>query len=264
MPRCMGTLSMEEPAMRLARSCGGAVVVGVTLLLCQSGAAHTQSADTGAGIGASAGAGAGAARAEQPKFQTPEETAQAFIAASSAKQWTKALRCFAPESRDLVLTHLITMLQFGAMRDTAKSKSLDELLRTHGFDFEKANAAFANMAKTAKAEGKTPDWRHAVKTFVSSIENKEACSASLLQWADTNFSSDAERKAPAITIKEMKIDGDSAHATLAAGATESSKVHFRKVDGNWFLTLPDRFFEPSGWNDVFVFGYLDAIHHWRF
>ena len=30
------------------------------------------------------------------------------------------------------------------------------------------------------------------------------------------------------------------------------------------LVMPEAEYEPSGWNDGFLFDYLDAIHQWRF
>ena len=202
---------------------------------------------------------------EAPSAASAEDAANAFIAATKKKDWSASVKCFAPEARDLVLVHLLTMLQFSGATSQDTAESLDRLLKEHGFDSDKAQAAANELMREARQQKQRPDGRKVIASYLETVKNREALAVALLAWADQT-GTDGRRPAPPLdpTLSDLKVSGDSATANLTAGAHEKSELEFKRIDGAWLLTLPESNTAPSGWNDVFLFGYLDAVHGWRF
>ena len=71
-------------------------------------------------------------------------------------------------------------------------------------------------------------------------------------------------KGKPVRLEDLAATGDTATGKLTNGTSETWKVALKAVDGNWQFVLPEEQYQPSGWNDGFLFGYLDAIHAWRF
>ncbi len=204
------------------------------------------------------------AKADKPTYKTPQEVGDAFIAATAKKDWKGSFRCFAPESQDMVVVHVITMMRFGSINQDKETKALEQVFKRHNFDPDKAAMKVENLAKAADKDNKKPDWHKAVKIYAESIKDKQAFFADVLKWADDNYASGTDVRPTKVQLKDVVIKNDTANAKLSTGSGEGWKVSFKKVDGVWFLIEPEEEYEPSGWNDGFLFDYLDDIHHWRF
>ena len=207
-----------------------------------------------------------AAPAEQlaPSYKAPKEVVDAFVAATAKKDWKATFRCFAADAQDLLVVQVITMFQYSAAGSEEVQAGLEALLKKHNFDAAKAWSE-ANAAATAsKKESKRSDARQLVKSFSSSIKNKELLFIDLLNWANEHYAGSDPTPMKPTAFGDLTTAGDTATGTLSNGASETWKVTLRATEGNWLLVLPEAQYEPSGWNDGFLFGYLDAIHQWRF
>lgn len=199
-----------------------------------------------------------------PRYETAQAAAGAFIDATRRKDWRASLACFTPQSQDLALVHLITMAQFVASASEDGRGALGQLFTKHGFDAGSAQGAATEVITAAQKENRKPELRKVVKAYADTITEKEGLFVALLAWADRGDSARGPTKAAEVTLRDVEVSAETASATLSDGGREAWKIGLRRVDGAWFLDLPEPQFAPSGWNDVFLFGYLDAIHKWRF
>jgi hypothetical protein len=195
------------------------------------------------------------------------ERGEVFIKATASKDWGTMFRCFAPEARELVAVEIVTMLQYGVVASGKPNAAFDEILKKHHFDPEQAQAGVKeamHVAKSGDERGKRTDPRALVTAYVRSVEDKEGFVSDLLTWADQNWSNRRGGPAKSASIRDIEVSVESATATLANGARSSWALTFRHVNGDWGLVLPEREYAPSGWNDGFLFDYLDDLHEWRF
>lgn len=202
-----------------------------------------------------------AADAAQHVYKSPQEVGDAFSRAMAKRDWKTGFQCFAPEDRDLVDVHLIYMSSFVARGP--QEKSLQKLFVKHGFDAAKASTAMRKFDATA-LEKKKPDsraLRELVRVYAADIKDKEAFFVEILGWFQKNYGQFFFRAEPT-KLKELKTTGDTASAKLVAEGDSGWTVHFRRIDGAWYLTFPDHYYAPTGWNDVFLYSYLDALHEW--
>jgi len=202
--------------------------------------------------------------ADSPAFKSPQEAGATFIATTTKKDWSATLKCFAPEARDLAAVQLITMFQFAATGVGKEREALDGILAKHGFDPKKSWAAAQEEAKASGTDRKKTDWHKFVATYASSIKDKSALFTELLRWADEHYANTGPPISKPVTLIDLKISGDTATGKLYSGTGGGWPVAFKKVGEQWLLVLPPEQFAPSGWNDGFLFDYLDAIHQWRF
>jgi hypothetical protein len=208
---------------------------------------------------ATAAIGCRDAAVQSKGYESPQEAGEAFIAAMTRKDWKTGFRCFAPEDRDLVIAHLITMTRFVTARAEKAEQAAEALLKKHGFEPAKAEEAVKTASIGVEANQDKPDWKPVVKAFVDQIKDKELLFASTLTWLDQDYGGD--RKVGACSLQELKATEDAATGQLNTGSAHT--VHFRKVDGRWFMALPEEQYRLSGWNDVFLMDFLDALHGWR-
>lgn len=201
---------------------------------------------------------------DPPGYASPQKVSDAFIAATAKKDWSVAYNCLAPEARDLAVVQLITMFQFASSGAGKSKEALEALLVKHGFDAKKAWAAAQDEAKASGADRKNIEWRKFVTTYASAIKDKGALFADLLRWADEHYAGSGPRPSKPVTLIDVKVSGDTAAGKLSNGTGDGWPVDFKKVGEHWWIVLPLEQYAPSGWNDGFLFDYLDAIHQWRF
>lgn len=199
-----------------------------------------------------------------PRHASPKEAVDAFIAATAKKDWKTAYRCFAADAQDLLVVQVITMFQYSAAGSEEVKEGLDALLKKHDFDAAKSWSEANAAAKASKGESERPDARQLVKTYASSIKDKESLFVDLLNWANEHYAGSEPVKGKPVRLEDLAATGDTATGKLTNGTSETWKVALKAVDGNWQFVLPEEQYQPSGWNDGFLFGYLDAIHAWRF
>jgi len=197
---------------------------------------------------------------ESDGYDSPQKAGEAFIAATTKKDWKTAFRCFASEDRDLVIAHLITMTRFVSSRGEKAEQAAEALLKKHGFEPAKAEEAVKTASIAVKADQAKPDWKPVVKAFVDQIRDKELLFTSTLAWLDEKYG--GRGTAGACALEDLKPSDGTATGKLKLTGSEYT-VRFRKVDGRWFMALPEEEYRPSGWNDVFLMDFLDAMHGWR-
>jgi hypothetical protein len=199
-----------------------------------------------------------------PSSKSPQEAIDAFVAAAAKKDWKATFRCFAPDSRDLLVVQIMSMAQIAAVDAGEKKEALEKILAKHAFDARAAWEQAKATAKDRKDDSKRPDGRQFVKVYTSSIKDKETLFVDLLTWADEHFAGSNPVQVKPTTVKDLATAGETASCKLVSDRSEESKVTLKAIDGAWSLELPESQYQPSGWNDGFLFGYLDAIYQWRF
>jgi hypothetical protein len=204
--------------------------------------------------------------AGRPKYNSAQAVGNAFLVATAKKDWKTSYHCFAPDARDMVVVHLITMTRFASTgkNDDKRRAALEKVFKKHTFDPQKAAAKVEETANAAEKEKKPQDWRKVVKTYVESIKDKETFFEDLLKWADEYYAGEPDVRPSKAVLQDIQSTQETAEARVSDDSREGWKIGFKKMDGGWFLDVGKGEYEPGGWDDGFLFDYLDSIHHWQF
>jgi hypothetical protein len=157
---------------------------------------------------------------DQAGFETPEKAFEAIQKAGVANDFPGVVRCLSPESVDGMAEMITFPLAMIAAFDPEKEEEIKKLLAKHGVDLED------------ESQKESP---------FKNLQDKQAYIADVMKWLDENSDEDkkgASPLTPLVTgqLGEVKIDGDTAHGTLAAkGKTED--VDFARVGGRWFVQI---------------------------
>jgi hypothetical protein len=82
-----------------------------------------------------------------------------------------------------------------------------------------------------------------MKTGIEKVKEERQKNASAQMWAEAaQLQADAEKAHTEAKLGDLQIDGDSAQANKTMtlqGTTINLPVHFRRIDGRWYMHVPD-------------------------
>ena len=168
----------------------------------------------------------------QKKYTSPEAVFEAAKSAMADEDMEGFMNCLTPESQDLfsgILVMLGSMMKGLASlaEDDAETKEaivkMDKVLDKHGLTEE-------FMKKMEESDESDPE--KAIKLVVEPIKDKAAFVADMFEafkGLDDEGGSPADQFKG--TLKDIKIDGDSASAVLEDGG-ETEPIQFKKVKGS--------------------------------
>ena len=170
------------------------------------------------------------------KNKSPEAVFEAAKSAMADEDMEGFMNCLTPESQDLLAGAMVmlgTMMKGlaalgGEDADAQQSMSkIGKVLEDHGLTEDA-------MKKMEGADESDP--ASAMKKLVEPIKDKAAFVGDMFEvfsGMENGATEDFEFKG---TLKDIKIDGDSASAVLEDGGT-SKPVQFKKVKGSWLIHL---------------------------
>ena len=170
------------------------------------------------------------------KHKSPEAVFEAAKSAMADEDMEGFMNCLTPESQDLLAGAMVmlgTMMKGlaalgGEDADAQQSMSkIGKVLEDHGLTEDA-------MKKMEGADESDP--ASAMKRLVEPVKDKAAFVGDMFEvfsGMENGATEDFEFKG---TLKDIKIDGDSASAVLEDGGT-SKPVQFKKVKGSWLIHL---------------------------
>ena len=183
------------------------------------------------------------------KNKSPEAVFEAAKSAMADEDMEGFMNCLTPESQDLLAG---AMVMLGTMM-----KGLAGLAELGGEDAD-AQQSVSKIGKVLEDHGLTEDAMKkmegadesdpasAMKKLVEPIKDKAAFVGDMFEvfsGMENGATEDFQFKG---TLKDIKIDGDSASAVLEDGGT-SKPVQFKKVKGSWLIHL-----DPSEFGEDFL------------
>jgi hypothetical protein len=159
---------------------------------------------------------------EQTGFATPRAAFDAMKAATLNDDFAGAVRCMSPDSQKTMAALITFPLAMIAAFDPDKEKEIAELLQRHGVSLDDESEEFP----------------------IDQIPDRIAFIADVIQWMEANADEGDDDSGPMDqmadgTLGEVTIDGDSAHAAFTAKSGETEVMEFVRIDGRWFLELPN-------------------------
>src|SRR5262249_5282828 len=93
--------------------------------------------------------------------------------------------------------------------------------------------------------GPNQDPKAAMKDLTANVKDKPACVAEIMAWMESKSPNKEQSgtgmdELASATIEDVKIDGDSATATVKAknaGQEKSNPAKFKKIDSVWYVDL---------------------------
>jgi hypothetical protein len=171
---------------------------------------------------------------------TPEETFKSAQAAAEKNDYKAFMSTMTPESQETYAGMIAfggAMVQafagLGGPEGAEDAKKVKEVLDKHGLTEETLK----------KADPTAADPIAGMKSLVEPVKDKPAFVADMM--AALKSSKDFKDKSPlqkGTTLKDVKIDGDSAKGTIETeveGKKESSPIGFKKIDGKWLIDLTE-------------------------
>ncbi|MGE0755552.1 MAG: hypothetical protein AB7O38_00960 [Pirellulaceae bacterium] len=176
-------------------------------------------------------------------YVTPEAAFAAMKQAQIDQDWRTMFRTLTPDSRTRMVRMLANLSRLGAGQDP----EIGSILQKHGVEVIGPAPVFKSAAEAMAYSKQLQD--HAA-VAPENISNPEAFFVELMEAiarrAETlqhklgrNPFADAQADAK---LLDLQIDGDTARGRQSAtsrGAQLESTVEFRRVDGNWYIHLPE-------------------------
>ncbi|MEX2186435.1 MAG: hypothetical protein WD875_06565 [Pirellulales bacterium] len=163
---------------------------------------------------------------------TPEATFEAAKAAEEKGDWHAFVACVTPEGQEEGAMGMVLMAGFSSSADVKAA------LEKHGLTEE--------WGKKVGEDESIKDPEAAMKKMLEPVKDHAAFLADVLtalaKEKDSGFKGPDFRNS---TLKDVKIDGDTATATREfeeKGTKETQAITFKKVDGNWRMEMP----KPGG------------------
>ncbi len=171
----------------------------------------------------------GCGKSQVAGFESPEKAFEALQEAGAAKDLTGLLNCLSPESQDVMARQATVVPLFMVMFDPDKKEEFEELLAKHGIALD-----------AISLDEEFP---------IDNPADRVAYIADVMKW--TEAQSDGKNSGSlfdvAPTIGDIKIDNDSARATLTRKSGETKDIDFVRLDGRWFVHIP---VEPAVTSDT--------------
>lgn len=246
--------AQEDRQDRPSRLVIAAIVGGGVLALVLVGLVVFSLVGTGNGTGERT-AETTAAEAAQTGFATPEEAYEAYKKAFLAKDWLAQIRACTPESQE----RMATGIGVAAMMSYKSEPKLIEILERHGVDAsilgeEALEAKPGNTAQIAARAQKLQQQLAAairdkqafyveMKAAIEKVKEERQKDFSAQMRAEAaQLKADAEKAYAEARLVDLQIDGDSVQANQSItlhGITENLPIHFRRIDGRWYMHVPD-------------------------
>ena len=172
---------------------------------------------------------------------SPEAVHQAICDAVPAEDWRKMAGCLSPETRERMAGFLLIMTGF-ATRNEEHAAALRELFKRHGIPIPEAPLPVegkeapeeqSNFVMNAGAG-------ELLKKALASIKDKAAFIAEMVPLINKmhgqQISYDTAR------LADLKIEGNKATAVRVInqdGKERREPVEFRKIDGRWYVHVPN-------------------------
>ena len=159
---------------------------------------------------------------------TPEETFETVKSAVENEDWKVLFSTMDPEERDVGLVGIVIGCK---MFKPEAGKEVDEVLTKRNVDMSKLPAN-ASMNDPAAAKKVAKDLFAGVDTpslFGDLMNVMEKMGGEKKGFGDLKGS----------TLKDLKIDGDNATATIVSGDGDSDPVTFVRRDGKWYVPVAD-------------------------
>ena len=169
-------------------------------------------------------------------YESPQVVFDAAQAAANKKDWKALCGCITPESRDKMAGGIAfagAMLQqfaaLGGEEGKKKAAKIKSVLEKHG------------LTETLKAMNSSPVGpEEMTKKLLKLIKDRDAFLADMLTAMDDGNTSSNMPFAGKATLKDVKIDGDSATGTVVFKKDDGEKsdtMAFKKVEGSWKMDM---------------------------
>jgi hypothetical protein len=196
-----------------------------------------------------------AEEAPTPGFDSPDEAFEAHRKATLAKDWLAQIRGFTPESQQ----RLATGIGVAATLSLKSEPKVREIFERHGVDAailgegppeakpedtEQMVARAQELKRQLAAAIKDKQAFYVeMQTAIQKVQEQRLKDASAQMRAEAaRLKPDAEKALTEATLVDLLIDGDSAQANQSMtlhGSTVKLPVHFRRIDGRWYMHAPD-------------------------
>lgn len=173
---------------------------------------------------------------------TPEEAFKNAQAAVEKEDWKTFCGTMTAESQDVFAGGMAMggmMMQafagLGGEEGAAEAKKIGEVLAKHGITEE--------FGKKIEDDETIKGPEEAMKKMLEPVKDKPQFVADMMAaFKGMKGMKDQNPVNKTATLKDVKIDGDTAKATIEAtidGKTSSSPIAFKKVDGKWLMDLTE-------------------------
>jgi hypothetical protein len=160
-------------------------------------------------------------------FDSPEAAFLGLKSAFVQDDWKTAASCMDKSSQDLLAGSMVFGVAFVAT-DGEKRKEVEKLFKTHGI---KPNE-----------EGDV-DLSGGMASLTADVKDKPAFIADVFEFIKENSDDDDFAGPGQIgmgTLTGLKTKGNSASGTVELKGSKNEPIEFRKIDGRWFVHLPEK------------------------
>jgi hypothetical protein len=201
-----------------------------------------------AGCSSDADTGNGGKETETNKagYDSPQAAFDAMKVALSEDDWKTAASCMDEASQDMLAGGLVFGVAFMVATDEDKQKKAEKLLKKHGLDPNEEG-------------GDDGESTGGISSLASAVKDKPTFIADFFEFIKENTPDDdfdRPREIGSGTLTGVKADGAQASGTVKTKGGKNEQLEFRKIDGRWFVHLPEKEFGMGG-GDVEVIGGSD-------
>jgi hypothetical protein len=173
------------------------------------------------------------------EYKTPEEAFEAFKTAAKDKDHKKFMNCLTPESQEQMAAMLVFsasfMSGFAEMDKTGeakkKMKPIADVMEKHGLTEEV-------LKKQPEVKPGKEDPAKAMKPLLDLIKDKPAFCVDMLTAMDqTGQKGGFSEGAASATLKDVKIDGDTATGKVSSEKKKDEPIEFKKIGNSWKIDL---------------------------
>jgi hypothetical protein len=173
-------------------------------------------------------------------YSTPQATFDTAKAAVAKEDWKGFAQCLTPDSRDTMAGAMVmagSMMQafagLGGDEGKKEAKDVEAVLKKHGIDEKSLEGPPLGDAKT--------DPNEAMKKLSSSIKDRDAFIGEIMTvMSKSGKMKDKGPMTKDATLKDVKVDGDTASGTIATkadGKDVNEPIKFRKISGAWKMEI---------------------------
>lgn len=174
-------------------------------------------------------------------FETPEAAFTAFRDALQNDDWATAAGYMTDESQAAFAGVLIFGAGIAAAFDPEHAKDLEALMEKHGLSEESTSEPPPGVDPS--------DPLGMMRALSAPIKDKAAFIGELTAWLDKNADSSDTPDFGAAELTDVTVEGETARGTVTGGEGPDS-IEFRRINGRWFVHLPDEEFQMAGGPDT--------------
>lgn len=161
-------------------------------------------------------------------YDSPEAAFRALKSAFVQDDWKTAASCMDKTSQDMLAGSMVFGVDFVAT-DGKKRKEVEKLFKKHGI---KPNE-----------EGDV-DFSGGMASLAADVKDKPAFIAEVFEFIKRNSDDDFDGpgRIGKGSLTGLNTKGNSATATVKVKDAKNEPIEFRKIDGRWFVHLPEKKF----------------------